>query len=96
MQGSRSTLARGTIEPEAVSPAIFAHFVLRTSNLDGMCAWYRTLLNARVVFDNGRLCFLTYDTAAFKDNAIGVPFDPEALIRAYESGVPEAELMRRP
>jgi catechol-2,3-dioxygenase len=152
-----------------------------------MRAWYQTLLNARIVFDNGHLCFLTYDdehhrlalinvpglqapdarawglahvaygyrtlrdllstyrrlkndgilpyrpinhgptvslyyrdpdgnsvelqvdafatkaeaadyfhTAAFRDNAIGVAFDPEALIRAWEAGVPEAELMRRP
>jgi catechol 2,3-dioxygenase-like lactoylglutathione lyase family enzyme len=32
----------------------------------------------------------------FKANPIGVAFDPDALVRAYEAGVPEAELLRRP
>jgi catechol-2,3-dioxygenase len=187
MDGSRATLDRRTLEPEASSPDIFAHFVLRTSNLDAMRTWYRTVLNARIVWDNGRLCFLTYDdehhrlaliqvpglhapdaqswglahvaygyktlrdllstyrrlrnagilpyrpinhgptvslyyrdpdgnavelqvdafptkaeaadylnTPAFDENPIGVAFDPEELIRAYEAGVPEDELMRRP
>lgn len=178
---------RRAIAPEAVSPSIFAHFVLRTSNFAAMRAWYRTVLNARVVHDNDTLCFLTYDeehhrlalvnvpglqppdaqswglahvaygyktlgdllstycrlkregilpyrpinhgptvsmyyhdpdgnsvefqvdafatkqaaadyfhTAEFQRNPIGVPFDPDELVRAYEAGVPEAELMRRP
>jgi hypothetical protein len=33
---------------------------------------------------------------AFKENPIGVAFDPEALVAAYEAGVPEEELARRP
>jgi catechol-2,3-dioxygenase len=178
---------RGPIEPEAIAPDGFAHFVVRTSNFEGMRRWYQTALNAEVVHDNGQLCFLTYDdehqrlalinvpglhapdaeswglahvaysyktlrqllstyvrlrdegilpvrpinhgptvslyykdpdgTAVefqvdafsskaeaagyfqsdeFKDNPIGVLFDPEELVRAYEAGVPEKELMRRP
>ena len=178
---------RGPIEPEAIAPDGFAHFVVRTSNFEGMRRWYRTALNAEVVHDNGQLCFMTYDdehhrlalvnvpglhapdagswglahvaysyktlrqllstyvrlrdegilpvrpinhgptvslyykdpdgTAVefqvdafsskaeaagyfqsdeFKDNPIGVLFDPEELVRAYEAGVPEKELMRRP
>jgi len=180
-------LQRKPIEPEAVSPDAFAHFVVRTSNFEGMRRWYLTVLNARVVHDNGQICFLTYDdehhrlalvnvpdlhapdaeswglahvaysfrtlrqllsiyvrlrdqgilpvrpinhgptvslyykdpdgtavefqvdafstkaeaagffqTDAFKENPIGVLFDPEELVRAYEAGVPEDELMRRP
>lgn len=187
MTTPRATLERRSIEPEAVRPDIFAHFVLRTSSFDAMREWYRTLLNARIVFDNGKLCFLTYDdehhrlalinvpglhaadakswglshvaygyrtlpqllstyrrlknegivpyrpinhgptvsmyyhdpdgnsvelqvdafatkeeaaqyfyTAAFDENPIGVLFDPEEMIRAYEAGVPESELLRRP
>lgn len=178
---------RGRIEPEAIAPDGFAHFVVRTSNFEGMRRWYQTALNAEVVHDNGQLCFMTYDdehhrlalvnvpglhapdagswglahvaysyktlrqllstyvrlrdegilpvrpinhgptvslyykdpdgTAVefqvdafsskaeaasyfqsdeFKDNPIGVLFDPEELVRAYEAGVPEKELMRRP
>ena len=188
MNASHESLnRRRSIEPEAVRPAIFAHFVLRTSSLDAMRHWYRTVLSADVVFDDGRICFMTYDdehhrlaliqvpglhapdaqswglyhfaygyaslrdllstyrrlknegilpyrpinhgptvsmyyrdpdgnaielqvdafptkeaaadyfqTEAFKQNPIGVPFDPEELIRAYEAGVPEDELLRRP
>ena len=178
---------RPAVEPAAVSPDIFAHFVLRTANLGPMRAWWQSVLNARIAHDDGRICFLTYDdehhrlalismpelkapeahgwglahvaygyrtlrqllstyrrlkqagilpyrpinhgptlslyyhdpdgnsvefqvdafptkeaaaayfrTADFKRNPVGVPFDPEALIRAYESGVPEADLLRRP
>jgi len=178
---------RRPLEPEAISPAIFAHFVVRSSNLPAMRQWYQTVLNARVVFDDGNICFLTYDdehhrlaivnvpgltapdaqswglahlaygyrtlgellatyrrlkvagilpyrpinhgptvslyyrdpdgtaielqvdafatkeaaagfmqTDAFRQNPIGVAFDPEELARAYEAGVPEADLLRRP
>jgi catechol-2,3-dioxygenase len=178
---------RQPIEPEAVSPSLFAHFVVRSSNLPAMRAWYRTVLAARVVFENDYICFLTYDdehhrvaivnipglhaadaeswglahlaysyktlrqllstyrrlkgegilpyrpinhgpttslyyrdpdgnnvelqvdnfvtkeeaaryflSDAFRENPIGVAFDPEELVKAYEAGVPENELVRRP
>ena len=172
---------------QAVSPDIFAHFVLRSSNLPALRQWYRTVLNARIVHDDGTICFLTYDdehhrlaivnvaglhapdaqcwglahvaygyrrlgdllatyrrlkqegivpyrpinhgptvsmyykdpdgnavelqvdcfptkeeasaflqTEAFRQNPIGVAFDPEEMVAAYEAGVPEEELMKRP
>jgi len=178
---------RRPVAPQAVIPERFAHFVLRTSNLPGLRRWYQTVLNARIVHDNGTICFLTYDeehhrlalinvpglhapdaetwglahvaysyrtlgellstyvrlrnegivpvrpinhgptvsmyyrdpdgnavelqvdafdtkaeaadffnTQDFRDNPVGVLFDPEQLVRDYESGVPEKELMRRP
>jgi catechol 2,3-dioxygenase-like lactoylglutathione lyase family enzyme len=46
---------------QPVSPAKFAHFVLRTGQLDKLTWWYQTLLNARVVFRNDMLCFLSFD-----------------------------------
>jgi hypothetical protein len=33
---------------------------------------------------------------AFRENPIGVLFDPEELVRAYDAGVPEQDLLRRP
>jgi catechol-2,3-dioxygenase len=54
-------MPRKTVTGEAVSPALFAHFVLRTSNFEAMRAWYLAVLNARAVHDNGTLRFLTYD-----------------------------------
>jgi catechol 2,3-dioxygenase-like lactoylglutathione lyase family enzyme len=178
---------REPVKPDAVSPALFAHFVVRTSNFEAMRAWYKTVLNARIVHDNGTLCFMTYDdehhrlalvnvpglqkpaadswglnhiaysyrtmrdflstyirlrdqgilpfrpinhgptvsmyyhdpdgigvelqvdafptkaaaaayfdSDAFRENPVGVLFDPDELVKAFEAGVPEEELMRRP
>lgn len=175
------------LDTRPVSPSIFAHFVLQTSNLPAMRDWYLTVLNARVVHENPMLCFMTYDdehhrvallnlpelqarddkargvhhvaytyaslrdllatwrrlkakgiepfwpinhgptvslyyrdpdgnavelqvdvyptkqeasaffdSEAFRENPIGVAFDPEDMARRYEAGVPEQELMRRP
>ena len=46
---------------QPISPAKFAHFVLRTGQLETMANWYQTVLAARVVFRDERLCFLSYD-----------------------------------
>ena len=178
---------REPVRPDAIAPALFAHFVVRTSNLAAMREWYGTVLNARVVHDDGTLCFLTYDDEhhrlalinvpgltkpagdswglnhlaysynslrdllstyvrlrdrgivpfrpinhgptvslyyhdpdgtgielqvdafptkpeaeawfgreEFRENPIGVLFDPEELLKAFEAGVPEEELLTRP
>ena len=172
---------------QPISPAKFAHFVLRTGQIDRMAEWYQTVLGARIVFRDERLCFLSYDdehhrlaliqipglrprdpeaagtdhvaysyrdlgellatyrrlkdhailphwpinhgvttsmyyrdpdnnrvelqidnfatvaeldgyfkSAAFAANPVGVTYDPEALARDYEAGVPIAELLRIP
>src|SRR5260370_9134253 len=45
-----------------VSPHKLAHVVLRTrSNLDAMVQWYCVVLGAQIVFNAGRLIFLSYD-----------------------------------
>lgn len=45
----------------AAKPIKLAHVVLRTTRYDAMRAWYRTVLQATVQFENPFLCFLTYD-----------------------------------
>lgn len=175
------------LDTRPVSPSLFAHFVLQTSNLPAVRDWYLTVLNARIAHENPMLCFMTYDeehhrvallnlpdlqahdekargvhhvaytyaslrdllatyrrlkaqgiepywpinhgptvslyyrdpdgnsvelqvdvypskaeaaaffdSEAFRENPIGVVFDPEDMVRKYESGVPEQDLMRRP
>ena len=37
-----------------------------------------------------------FQTESFTKNPIGVNFNPETLIAAYESGASEAELLRQP
>lgn len=66
-----------------ISPAKFAHFVLRTGQFDRMIAWYQTVLAARIVFRDEMLCFLSYDDEHHRlalINITGLPVrDPEAV-----------------
>ena len=153
-----SPRAPRTLDSRPVAPVLFAHFVLRSSNMQPMVDWYSAVLNMHVVERNDYICFLTYDeehhrlgivniaglhapdakswglahvaytfrnigellgtwrrlkkmgiepyrpihhgptfhTDAFRKNPIGVAFDPDELARAYEAGVPEADLLRQP
>ena len=141
-----SSRGRRTLDPKPATPILFAHFVLRSSNIQPMIDWYSTVLNMHVVQRTDYICFLTYDnehhrlgiepsrclhhgptvsiyyrdpdgngvelqvdryatkeataayfqTAEFKKNPIGVAFDPEALVQAYEAGAPESELLTMP
>jgi catechol-2,3-dioxygenase len=44
-----------------VAPAKFSHAVLRTTRLKEMVQWYKTVLNAEVLYENDFLVFMTYD-----------------------------------
>src|ERR1700738_3675225 len=44
-----------------ISPAKLSHAVLRTTRLKQMVEWYRTVLNAEVLYQNDFLVFMTYD-----------------------------------
>jgi catechol-2,3-dioxygenase len=182
-----SVVQSRTLDSKPIAPSLFAHFVLRSSNMPALVDWYSTVLNMRVVKRNDFICFLTYDeehhrlaivnipglhkadekswglahvaytfrdvgellstyrrlkaksivpyrpihhgptlsmyyhdpdgnsvemqvdcfktkaeasayfqTESFTRNPIGVDFDPEALVAAYEQGTPESELLRQP
>ena len=77
-----SPLLRMLPATEPISPAKFAHFVLRTGQFDRMAEWYRTVLAARIVFRDERLCFLSYDDEHHRLALIHVPGlaprDPES------------------
>ena len=176
-----------TLDSKPIAPSLFAHFVLRSSNMPAMVDWYSTVLDMHVVKRNDFICFLTYDdehhrlaivnipdlhkpdqrswglahvaytfrnvgellstyrrlkkagivpyrpihhgptlsmyyhdpdgnsvemqvdcfktkaeasayfqSEAFTNNPIGINFDPETLVAAYEAGASEAELLRQP
>jgi catechol 2,3-dioxygenase-like lactoylglutathione lyase family enzyme len=59
-----------------ISPAKFAHFVLRTGQIDRVAEWYRIVLNARIVFRNDMLCFLSYDDEHHRLALINIPGAP--------------------
>lgn len=54
-------IARRTLDTTPVAPSLFAHFVLRSSNMAKMVDWYCTVLNMHVVQRNDFICFMTYD-----------------------------------
>ena len=69
--------AKRTVEREqAIPPAKLAHFVLRTPNFDAMSSWYQCVLAAKPVFENGFLCFMTYDEEHHRVALINMPDAP--------------------
>ena len=58
---SHADKLRRPLDTNPVSPSLFAHFVLRTPQRDAMRDWYMTVLNARLVFQNDYIAFITYD-----------------------------------
>ena len=54
-------VARRTLDTTPVAPSLFAHFVLRSSNMPKMVDWYCTVLDMHVVQRNDFICFMTYD-----------------------------------
>jgi catechol 2,3-dioxygenase-like lactoylglutathione lyase family enzyme len=58
-----------------VSPAKLAHFVVRTTpeRFEEMVRWYRTLLDAQIVFKNPFSCFMTYDGEHHRVGIIAIP-----------------------
>ena len=64
-------------EPKSrhVRPSRFSHLVVKTAALGPMAAWYKTVLNAQPMFENGRVCFLTYDE---EHHRIMIGEDPSA------------------
>lgn len=63
-------------QPDAmpVSPAKLAHVVLRTiDKFDAMVEWYRTVLNARVIWQGPGASFLSYDDEHHRIAIVQVP-----------------------
>ncbi len=48
-------------DSKRIVPTKFAHAVLRTNKFKQMVDWYKTVLQANVVFENEMLAFMTYD-----------------------------------
>jgi len=63
-------------------PSRFSHLVLKTGQKDTMVAWYKTVLQAKPMFENPIVSFLTYDEEHHRvmiGQAAGcAPRDPEA------------------
>ncbi len=64
---------RRVVDTRPVSPTLFAHFVLRTSQRAEMVEWYCTVLNARLVYQNDYIAFVTYDDEHHRVAFINAP-----------------------
>lgn len=62
------------LERTDMSPSKLAHIVLRTTNYEKMCDFYRTLLGAEVPFSNEMISFLRYDDEHHRMVIINMPF----------------------
>ncbi|HYB43303.1 MAG TPA: VOC family protein [Candidatus Methylomirabilis sp.] len=62
-------------------PTKLAHVVLQTNRMSEMRDWYCAVLEARVIYENERLCFVTYDDEhhriAFLNFGPLAPRDPQ-------------------
>jgi catechol-2,3-dioxygenase len=47
--------------PANLRPSRFSHLVLQTPNYQAMVQWYKTVLSAKPMLENGVVCFLSYD-----------------------------------
>lgn len=56
-----------------IAPAKLAHVALRTSQPEKIVAFYKTLLEAEVFYQNPGLCFLTYDDEHHRLAILRVP-----------------------
>jgi catechol-2,3-dioxygenase len=70
---SHADKVRRPLDSNPVSPSLFAHFVLRTSNRNALRDWYRTVLNARLVFENDYISFITYDDEHHRVAFVQIP-----------------------
>ena len=70
---SHADKVRRPLDSKPVSPSMFAHFVLRTSNRDALRDWYLKVLNAHQVFENDYIAFITYDDEHHRVAFVQVP-----------------------
>ncbi|OQU94361.1 hypothetical protein CLAIMM_00722 [Cladophialophora immunda] len=56
-----------------LSPAYFAHVVLRTANFKPMVDFYKTFLGGHATFETERLSFITYDEEHHRIAIVNVP-----------------------
>ncbi len=58
---------------ETVAPDYLAHWVVKTARSQEMIAWYRTVFGARVIHEDDRLAFLTWDEESHRLAFVKVP-----------------------
>ncbi len=73
MTETTATAQRPGVAPGVIPPQRLAHIVLRTSRMNEMVAWYRTVLGAEPAFQNEILAFLSYDEEHHRVAILNMP-----------------------
>jgi catechol-2,3-dioxygenase len=68
-----STSGARKVQPVLVTPAKFAHYVLRVSDMANSVAWYQAVLGMEVVHQNPMITFMTYDDEHHRIAMVQVP-----------------------
>jgi len=63
----------------AVTPAKFAHFVLRVRDIEKSIDWYQKVLGMTIVHDAGNLAFMTYDDEHHRLALAKTPVETETV-----------------
>jgi catechol 2,3-dioxygenase-like lactoylglutathione lyase family enzyme len=58
---------------ETLAPDYLAHWVVKTARSKEMIAWYRTVFGARIVHEDPKLAFLTWDEESHRLALVKVP-----------------------
>jgi catechol 2,3-dioxygenase-like lactoylglutathione lyase family enzyme len=61
------------VHDDTLAPDYLAHWVVKTARSKEMIAWYQTVFNARIVHEDQRLAFLTWDTESHRLAFVKVP-----------------------
>jgi hypothetical protein len=56
-----------------VAPPRLSHMVLRTTCLKDMIEWYRTVFNAKILYESGVCAFLTYEDKHYRIALFAIP-----------------------
>ncbi|MFV8173546.1 VOC family protein [Mycolicibacterium peregrinum] len=70
VQGMRDSDAR---DGNRLAPEYLAHWVVKTARSDEVIAWYGTVFGARVVHEDSKLAFLTWDEESHRLALVKVP-----------------------
>jgi catechol 2,3-dioxygenase-like lactoylglutathione lyase family enzyme len=62
-----------TARDETLAPDYLAHYVVKTARSKEMITWYRTVFGARIVHEDRRLAFLTWDDESHRLALVKVP-----------------------
>lgn len=70
VQGMQGSDAR---DGNRLAPDYLAHWVVKTARSDEVIAWYRTVFGARVIHEDSKIAFLTWDEESHRLALVKVP-----------------------